>query len=176
MEDVIGKVAGVQQEQLECLIKRATANNQAKQDEPIDLSKSSNTKVPRSEKEWKDYHGFTAWRLEKVQKNPFDREAYLNEGEKVSTFEDLMKITFKTLAKCVEMKWDVRGLICHGRLMSEEASKHIFIDEAFISYDEGVRRRAGEAGPIAFGQVMQEEVFLHFCPENTINHSIPPKQ
>ena len=202
MENVLGKVAGVQQAQLERLVDLTTASKTKKvAAEPMDLTKKdevsepttpqpaaaaaaaapptlttplgfgdfSDTAVPDADEDWKNYHGYAAWHLEneRKKKNPFDHQAFLKKGEKITSFEDLMSITFKTLGKLVEMRCEVKGLIAHGRFMAEKASKDVFVDEAFVSYDEGVRKRAGETGPTAFGHVLQEEVFLHFCFENT---------
>ena len=204
MENLLGKVAGVQQAQLERLVDLTTGAKScdhtpsasgassatstvtvAADQKALDLSASgpipepaksafnftnlSDSAVPESDEDWKNYHGLSAWHFEneKKKKNPFDHQAYLKKGEKIATFQDLMTTTFKTLGKLVEMGCELKGLISHGRFMAEKASKDVFIDEAFVSYDEGVRKRAGDSGPSAFGVVLQEEVFLHFCYENT---------
>ena len=204
MENLLGKVAGVQQAQLQRLIDltteqakgakptpemtTTTAESTTKTSVPastrskvptepsaasgnyvFNLGDFSDTTVPESDEEWKSYHGFAAWHMEneKSKKNPFDHQAYVKKGEKIASVEDLMAITFKTLNKLVEKKADVKGLISHGLFMAEKAAKNVFVSEAFVAYDEGVRKRAGESGPSAFGQVLQEEVFTHFCYENT---------
>ena len=204
MENVLGRVAGVQQAQLQRLIDITTSSdgkgsNQVAEEpdpkpkekleeakktgpptgassaadcKPFSLKDFSDTAVPDSELEWKEYHGFAAWHLEteKRKKNPFDHQAYVKKGDKVSSFEDLMLVTFKTMAKLLEIKSEVKGLVSHGQFMADKASKNVFVDEAFISYDQDVRRRAGDSGPGAFGTALQEEVFTHFCLENTKKH------
>ena len=204
MENVLGRVAGVQQAQLQRLIDITTASaakeNQREDPKPkpeeevrsegaekagplatpvqstelksVSLKDFSDITVPDSDLEWKEYHGFAAWHLEneKKKKNPFDHQAFVKKGEKVSSFEDLMLITFKTMSKLLEIKSDVKGVVSHGQFMSDKASKNVFVDEAFVDYDQDVRNRAGEAGPSAFGTVLQEEVFTHFCLENTKKH------
>ena len=206
MENLLGKVAGVQQAQLQRLVDLTAeqakgarpAPPAAPTAEPLSSSPSttsptlekpqasagtpkgqvpyvfnmsdfSDTAVPESDEDWKSYHGYAAWHLEneKSKKNPFDHQAFIKKGDKIASVEDLMAVTFKTLNKLVEKKADVRGLISHGLFMSEKAAKNVFVSEAFVAYDECVRKRAGESGPSAFGQVLQEEVFAHFCYENT---------
>ena len=204
MENVLGKVAGVQQAQLQRLVDLTT--RQAKEEKPstaetpheataeptlkpqpqaaapetpktprgpeaymFNWADLSDTTVPESEEDWKSYHGYAAWHMEneKRKKNPFDHQAFVKKGEKIASVEDLMAVTFKTLSKLVERRVDVKGLISHGLFMAEKASKNVYVSEAFVAYDEGVHKRAGETGPAAFGQVLQEEVFTHFCYENT---------
>ena len=63
---------------------------------------------------------------------------------------------------------DVMGMVQHGLLLSEKASKSIYAPEAMLGYDEEVRRRSGRKGPEAFGKVIQEDVMHHFCYDNTI--------
>ena len=84
---------------------------------PKDLSDLS---VPESDEQWKDYHDYEAWHLEnkRPMKNPFDHQAFVKKGEKISTYEDLMVVTFKTLSKALEMKCEVKGLVSHGLMMS----------------------------------------------------------
>ena len=200
MENVMGKVAGVQQAQLQRLLDMTTLTSAKSSSDPVISSKEfepaaaaaaaaaaapepprrpeaslfnlndlSDTTVPAADEEWKSYHGFAAWHLEneKKKRNPFDHQAYVKKGERVTSFEDLMTVTFKTLGKTLEMKGDIKGLITHGQFMAEKAAKNVFVDEAFVAYDEGVRKRAGESGPSAFSDVQLGEVFMHFCYENT---------
>ena len=204
MENVLGIVAGVQQAQLQRLIdlfdtqKKSSANDEkpgvtckqhqatavtaATGGEPemisFDVQDLSDTVVPEANISWKDYHGYAAWHQKnaKKKKNPFDHQAFIKKGEKVVSFEDLMVVLFKTMSKMVEMKGDVKGAINHGLFMSEKASKNVFINEAFVSYDEDVRKRAGDDGPSAFGTVLQEDVFTHFCLENTKKQRAAAKQ
>ena len=185
MENVLEKVAGVQQAQLERLVHLANHPIKKTEPEPAATQKAaiaqptvatpklnetasllkacdfSNITVPDSDKEWKDYHGFAAWHLEneKTKKNPFDQQAFVKKGEKVSTFEDLMVIAFKTLRELSELKLDVSGFLSHGLLMAEKASRNVFIQEAFVGYDEEVRKRAGETGPAALAQSSRRRCF-----------------
>ena len=202
MENVLGKVAGVQQATLSRLVdmvkppieeKTGTETVSEAATETIDTQPSpvkptasagaqktpeffgfslkdlSDTKVPDTEADWKDYHGFSAWHFEneKKKKNPFDHQAFIKKGEKITSFEDLMVVSLKTIIKLVDLKLDVKGMVNHCLFMADKASKNVFVNEAFVTYDEGVRMRAGEDGPSAFGKVLQEEVFTHFCLENT---------
>ena len=213
MENVLGKVAGVQQAQLERLVH--LANHPVGKPEPevpptpasapapvklptpvqpqVDTAKEvqqvaaqaattasavfdwkdlSDLSVPEGDQDWKDYHGFAAWHLEneKKKKNPFDYQAFIRKGEKVTTFEEIMVITFKTLSKLAELKVDSKGLLAHGLVMAEKAAKSLFVAEAFVGYDEEVRKRAAMSGPAVFGSVLQEEILRHFCYENTKRH------
>ena len=200
MENVLGRVAGVQQAQLQRLIDITTTKSSATPEsvpkvevktevaekvtpaaeptaaageaKPFSLNDFSDITVPDSDLEWKEYHGFAAWHLEneKKKKNPFDHQAFIKKGDKVSTFEDLMLVTFKTMSKLLEIKSEIKGVVSHGQFMADKASKNVFVDEAFVSYDQDVRKRAGDSGPSAFGTALQEEVFTHFCLENTKKH------
>ena len=200
MENVLGRVAGVQQAQLQRLIDlstrpaetpvkpakpateeeveaddttkgraAATGSTKGAEESAFSFKDYSNITVPDEDLEWKDYHGFAAWHLEteKRRKNPFDHQAFMRKGEKISSFEDLMVVTFKTIGKLVELKSEFKGVVSHGLFMSDKASKSVFVNDAFVSYDEDVRKRAGEKGPSAFGVVLQEEVLTNFCLENT---------
>ena len=201
MENLLGKVAGVQQAQLKRLVhlanhpvgpppkvdenvkpevekpKPAQAARSPAAESLIDLKDLSDMAVPDVDRDWKEYHGFAAWHLEneKKKKKTFDYQAYIRKGEKVTTFEEIMVVTFKTLSKIADLKGDVRGLIEHGLVMADKASKSLFVSEAFVGYDEGVRERAGESGPKAFGVVQQEEILKHFCYENTKKHRAQSK-
>ena len=217
MENVLGRVAGVQQAQLERLVHLAnhpiskpeaespadqlpTAPKLAPPSQPpadkvkleeqrgstqatasasavFDWKDLSDLSVPEGDQDWKDYHGFAAWHLEneKKKKNPFDYQAFIKKGEKVTTFEDIMVIIFKTLSKLADLKVDSKGLIAHGLVMAEKAAKSLFVSEAFVGYDEEVRKRAGMSGPAAFGSVLQEEILRHFCYENTKRHRAQSK-
>ena len=74
----------------------------------------------------------------------------------------LTVVTFKTMKQLVDLKYDVSGLICHGRSPTEKAAKGSYKKHALIGYDESVRERAGELGPSAFGVVEYDDVF-RFC-------------
>ena len=71
-------------------------------------------------------------------------------------------VTFRTIIDLQESDIDVSGLIHHGLLLSEKASKGVFRSEAFLGYDEAIRKRAGRDGEGKFGDVKQEEVMRHF--------------
>ena len=117
---------------------------------------------------WADYHGREMWKAaeERKKKNPFNHVAYVKKGDKIESFELLMVVTFKTIQQLMDAKYDVTGLVKHGLMMAEKASKKVFEVEAFLLYDESVRERAGETGPTAFGQVNQEDSLRFFSAEN----------
>ena len=183
MENILGKVAGVQQTQLERLSRMYIAKHPAKKPEaetggakkaptpasspparaaveatpasPINpasvadcfsLKDLSNLTVPESDEQWKNYHGYAAWHLEneKSKKNPFDHQAYVKKGEKVTTFEDLMIVTFKTIDKIVEMKGDDKGIVSHSKMMAEKASKNLYVQEVFrhLHYENTKKQQA----------------------------------
>ena len=221
-ENVLGRVAGVQQAQLERLVHLAN--------HPVDIipsaAKSASTEPqrpaspkptvaapppPLAEKQgaptlsghkwaedfavaeamfgadvddneidadWRDYQGVALWMKEKEKKikNPFDQRAFTRKGEKVSSFESLMYVTFKTALKLMELKYDARGILKHGMAMAEKAAKNVYEVDAFLQYDESVRERAGQTGPSAFGTVVQEDVLMHYCFDNTIKQKGSSKQ
>ena len=103
---------------------------------------------------------------ERRKKNPFNHAAYIKKGEKVDSFESLMVITFKTIQQLADCKHDSTGVVKHGLTMAEKASKKVFKVDAFVRYDESVRERAGESGPAAFGQVVQEDTLRFFSVDN----------
>ena len=195
MENVLGRVAGVQQAQLQRLIDLMEVKKTGKaEDEKLASPTSAEgpklsevkeggdvwNKLPRSrspaeslcsaEEEWREYHGEALWQKEKdkKRKNPFDHQAYLKKGDVVESFESLMVITFKTLKQLIDLKSDVTGLIRHGRSLAEKAEKGSYKKNALIGYDESVRERAGEVGPSAFGVVEYDDVFRFFCADNTV--------
>ena len=118
--------------------------------------------------EWTDFHGREMWKAaeERKRKNPFSRVAYLKKGEKVESFESLMVVTLKTIQQLADVKYDVSGVVKHGITMAEKAAKDVFEVEAFLLYDESVRERAGQLGPSAFGQVVQEDSIRFFSADN----------
>ena len=77
--------------------------------------------------DWTEFHGREMWKAaeERRKKNPFNHVAYLKKGEKVETFESLMIVTFKTLQQFADAKYDVSGVIKHGLMMAEKASKNV---------------------------------------------------
>ena len=179
MENMLGRVAGIQSCRLERLVHLANhpvgspkASAETKKEDPpkpeaVDSASSLGT--DNEDYEWKEYHGAEIWRKEKElkRKNPFDHKAYLAKGEKVDSFERLMSVTFKTISQLLELKSDVKGVVRHGRLMADKAYKKVYHLDAFTGYDVDIRERAARAGPSAFGSVVQEEVLTH-CYDNTI--------
>ena len=117
--------------------------------------------------EWKDFFGAEVWKREKdkLRKNPFDQRNYGKRGDVVESFEQLMVVLFKTMSQLQDLKYDLKGIIKHGLMMAEKASKDVYIPEAFIEYDESVRKRGGQSGPTAFGSVDQEDVLRFFSCE-----------
>ena len=179
MENMLGRVAGIQQCQLERLIHLAghPVGKADKKEEKTDecakeeIAESTDSVGTDDEDyEWREYHGAEIWKKEKELKrrNPFDHKAYLLKGEKVDSFERLMSVTFRTVTQLLDPKSDVRGVVRHGRLMADKAYKKVYHLDAFTGYDEEVRERAARVGPSAFGKVVQEEVLTHFCYDNTI--------
>ena len=77
-----------------------------------------------------------------------------------------MVVTFKTLQQVLELNKNVGGLVKHGLAMAEKASSGVYKVEAFISYDESVRERAGRSGPKTFGQVNHDDIMRFFCYDN----------
>ena len=130
------------------------------------------------DEEWKDFFGAEVWKKEKdrIRKNPFDHRNYGKRGKEVETFEQLMVIQFKTMSQLLDLKYDVRGLVKHGLMMSEKAAKDVYEAEAFVQYDESVRSRVGIAGPPAFGQVDQEDVLRFFSCDNMKRKKQPGNQ
>ena len=102
------------------------------------------------------------------ERNRYKHKNFVKRGETVQTYESLMVITFRTMVELLDNDEDVMGMVQHGLLLSEKASKTIYIPEAMLGYDEEVRRRAGRKGADAFGKVIQEDVMRHFCYDNTI--------
>ena len=129
--------------------------------DPVDLESVSGDA-------WMDYHGREMWKAaeERKKKNPFSHVAYLKKGDKIECFESLIVVTFKTIQQLLDAKYDVSGVVKHGLMMAEKASKNVFELSAFLLYDESVRDRAGETGPTAFGQVDQEDSLRFFSADN----------
>ena len=210
MENVMGRVAGVQQAQLRRLIDLLEVKSVEKKEDktepaasatpackvetspkpatPKVREESTKWELPRpdspteqmkpAEEEWREYHGEVLWQKEKdkKRKNPFDHQAYIKKGDEVDTFEVLMVVTFKTLKQLVDLKYDVSGLIRHGRSLAEKAAKGSYKKHALIGYDESVRERAGELGPAAFGVVEYDDVFRFFCADNTVPKKMQTKE
>ena len=100
--------------------------------------------------------------LKRKERNRYKHKNFVKRGEAVQTFESLMVVTFRTMFELLDNEEDVMGMVRHGLLLSEKASKAIYIPDAMLGYDEEVRRRAGRKGPDAFGKVIQEDVMRHF--------------
>ena len=193
MENLMGRVAGVQQAQLERLVHLANHPLHPPPQEATPMASSAavntavNTAVPKpapkvpeppmselefdgtEDQEWKEFYGIEVWRkeIERRRKNPFDQKVYMSKGEAVEDLEQLMMVAFKTIIQLLDLGQDVRGVAKHGLFMAEKASKHVYEPVAFLKYDECVRERAGRSGPSAFSSVEQEDVIRCFCFDNT---------
>ena len=175
LENSMSEMAIAQKEQMEKLMAMFVASRStgcessklpeaagAAAAEPEDSSDSGS-----EDSDWKDFFGAEVWKKEKdrVRKNPFDHRNYGKRGDVVESFEQLMVVLFKTMSQLQELKYDLKGIIKHGLMMSEKAAKDVYIPEAFIEYDESVRKRGGQVGPTAFGIVDQEDVLRFFSCE-----------
>ena len=192
LENVMGRVAGVQQAQLERLVHlanhpckpppaaaTATASSAATP-APAPVVKAPVQPIPEpamselefdgtEDQEWKEFYGIEVWRkeIERRRKNPFDQKIYMSKGEAVEDLEQVMVVAFKTIIQLLDLGQDVRGVAKHGLFMAEKASKDVYEPIAFLKYDECVRERAGKLGPVAFSTVEQEDVIRCFCFDNT---------
>ena len=86
----------------------------------------------------------------------------------MNNFESLMVITFRTIKELADEGFDVTGIIDHGLLLAEKGSKACYKQEALLSYDEEIRKRAGRSGPEEFGRVVQEDILRYFSFDNSI--------
>ena len=144
-----------------------------------DKAKKSSSPKPNRQRCWglsdssdsdsseEDERASSTKKEKKREKKRFLHKNFTNRGESVASFESLMMVMFRTLLEMKEEDEEIDGLLQHGLLLSEKASKDVYRQEAFLSYDEAIRRRAGREGPQAFGEVRQEEVMRHFCFENS---------
>ena len=179
LENTMGDLAAAQKDQMEKLMEMIRASLAQKKtakpsDEPSAAGASAaddsdlSATGSNDDEEWADFFGAEVWKKEKdrIRKNPFDHRSYGKKGKEVETFEQLMVIQFKTMNQLLDLKYDVRGLVKHGLMMSEKAAKDVYEAEAFVQYDESVRSRAGVSGPTAFGSVDQEDVLRFFSCDN----------
>lgn len=107
-------------------------------------------------------------RRRRKHKESFDQSKFLEEGEDLRTFECLMLMSSRHLVYLLEHGVDPTHLVHHIRFMATKATLGHYKLEAFISYDAVVRRRVAKEGMSAFSDVLQEDVVLHFSPENMI--------
>ena len=177
LENNMQEMAAHQQAQFNKLIEMAAAKpaqKEAAKPEPASTesadrsSKAEESGSASEDDEWSEYFGASVWTKEqdKTRKNPFDQRRYGKKGDTVTTFEELMVITFKTLAQFLELKYGLRGVVRHGLSMAEKAAKDVYEPEAFARYDESVRNKAGQVGPSAFGTVEHEDVLRFFTYDN----------
>ena len=189
LENTMGDLASAQKTQIDRLVDLFKASlEKKKQEKPSEepaaagaasAKDDSDMSVAGSEEdEWKEFFGAEVWRKEKdrIRKNPFDHRSYGKMGKEVETFEQLMVIQFKTITQLLDLKYDVRGLVKHGLMMSEKAAKDVYEAEAFVQYDDSVRTRAGAVGPTAFGSVDQEDVLRFFPCDNMKKKKQPQTQ
>ena len=144
-------------------ISGASANAQSQSGSIVD-STDSESEIG----EWTESDGRDLWKStkEKRKRNPFDHANFNKKGEKVDSFEKIMIVTFKTIEQLLNMGKDVKGLVRHGLALSEKASTGFYKVDAFVSYDDSVRERAGRQGPSTFGVVNQDDVMRYFCVDN----------
>ena len=179
LENSMSGLAAQQQKQIDKIMELFTASMATRESarvvpqaaaaaEAVVKPEAADSDSDSDEEEWKDYFGAEVWKKEKdrIRKNPFDHRNYGKKGEVVESFEQLMVVLFKTMAQFMELKYDVRGIIKHGLMLSEKAAKDVYRPEAFVQYDESVRSRAGHSGPSAFGTVDQEDVLRFFSCDN----------
>ena len=88
-----------------------------------------------SSSEDEDDHVRTSAAKKKKERERFKHKNYIQLGESVTNFESLMVVTFRTIIDLQEGDIDVSGLIQHGLLLAEKASKGVFGSEAFLGYD-----------------------------------------
>lgn len=104
----------------------------------------------------------------KKHRESFDQSKFLEEGEELRTFECLMLMSSRHLMYLLDHGTDPSPLVHHIKFMSAKATLGHYKPEAFITYDAVVRRRAAKVGLSAFADVLQEDVVLHFSPENML--------
>lgn len=107
-------------------------------------------------------------RRKRKHKKLFDQKRFLDEGEDLKSFEALMLLSTRHVLYMLEHGVDPKELVHHMKFMASKAVLGHYKADAFISYDRVVRDRANREGVSAFANVLQEDVVLHFSPENMV--------
>ena len=143
----------------------ATVTNMISEDRPSSARSRSAT----------DDSSDDGWAGPTNKKSPFDTKHFLAKGESLESFEVLMMVTFRTLLQLNDKGLDTSGLIKHGMILSEKASKGIYKSTALIDYDRSVRERASHYGVRAFSTVSNEDAIRYFSYDNTEHRTMPTK-
>ena len=81
-------------------------------------------------------------KTKKKKKGKYNAAKYLDEGDKIDSFERLMLGNLRMAAKLLKKERDIQGLLQHLILIAEKAQSGTFGNDCLCKYDEAVRSAA----------------------------------
>ena len=80
----------------------------------------------------------------------YDGKYYLEEGDKLDSFERLMLVNLRILSKMYKKDKDLQGFLDHTILLVEKADTDVFEPDTLIRYDHHVKTVAADKGSSTF--------------------------
>ena len=94
---------------------------------------------------------------------------YLKEGERISTYERLVRVNIKMAASLLKRGKDISGFLDHFLMVAEKAESTMFEPITLIGYDESVKESAKELGMKAFSKIDPARIMKFLCYDGTRN-------
>ena len=102
------------------------------------------------------------------KKGKYDAEKYLDEGDKIDSFERLVLANLRMTLKLFRKKRNIKGLLQHLIMVVEKAATGMFANDSLCKYNEAVRLMAGEKGLYSFGKIDPATIFKFLTYDGTV--------
>ena len=83
----------------------------------------------------------------------YDAKYFLDEGEKLNSYERLSLVNLRILSRMFRKGKDIQGFLDHCILLAEKADPGLFRPETLIKYDNHVKCVAAEKGSASFEKI-----------------------
>ena len=104
----------------------------------------------------------------KKKKGKYDASKFLDEGDKIDSFERLILANLRMAIKLLKKEHNIKGLLQHLVLITEKAEKCMFANDSLCKYDEAVRATANEKGLRTFGKIDPTTIFKFLTYDGTL--------
>ena len=104
----------------------------------------------------------------KKKKGKYDAKKFLDEGDKIDSFERLMLANLRMAAKLLKKERNITGLLQHLILLVEKADSGMFASDCLCRYDEAVHLTANEKGLRSFAKIDPATIFRFLTYDGTV--------
>ena len=104
----------------------------------------------------------------KKKKGKYDASKFLDEGDKVDSFERLILANLRMAIKLLKKERNIKGLLQHLVMVTEKAEKGMFASDSLCKYDEAVRNIASEKGLHSFSKIDPNTIFKFLTYDGTL--------